>query len=82
MKCVHGVVANMKMDLAESNIEYFVNDKSIGIIFKYIPVSIDIKYGLVIDMGHDGETQQLKTLNVVIKIFHPLCERYGSNVGS
>ena len=50
----HGDVVDIKLDLRQRNIEYFINDKSIGVMYENIPVGEDINYRFVTYMGHDG----------------------------
>ena len=52
LKWNDGDVVDIKLDLKKRNIEYFVNDESVGVMFKDIPVGDDMQYRLVIYMGH------------------------------
>ena len=54
LKWKHGDFVNIKLDLKNKTIEYFINDKSVGIIYEDIHVGVDIKYRLVIYMNHNG----------------------------
>ena len=40
----------IKLDLEKRNVEYFIDDQSIGIPFVNIPIGSDIKYMLIITM--------------------------------
>ena len=52
-------MVGIKLDLKQRNVEYFVNDKSVGIIFKNVPIGENIKYRLAITMNQDGEKIQI-----------------------
>ena len=49
-----GDVSGIKLDLQQRYIEYFVNDKSFGIVFQDIPTGEDIKYRLITSMVKNG----------------------------
>ena len=48
-------IIGIKLDLEQRNVEYFVNDKSVGLAFKNIPIGENIKYRLMITMNTDGQ---------------------------
>ena len=52
-------VLSIKLNMKDRNVEYFVNDESIGIFFRDIPIGDDIKYRLAICL--DG-------VNVTVKL--------------
>ena len=54
LKWGHGDVVDIKLDLKERNIEYLINNQSFGVLYKDIPVGVDIKYRLVIYIGSNG----------------------------
>ena len=54
----HNDVISIKLNLKKRNIEYFINNKSVGIIYKNIPIGDDIKYRLCILMS--GEPQKIR----------------------
>ena len=43
-------IVSMKLNMKERDIEYFVNNKSIGIPFDNLPIGDDIKYRLAISL--------------------------------
>ena len=54
MKWNNDDVVDIKLDLTQRNIEYFLNDKSAGVLFEDIPVGVGMEYRLVIYMGHSN----------------------------
>ena len=48
-KWYDGDIVSIKLDLKAKAIEYFVNNKSVGITFENIPYGDDIKYRLAIN---------------------------------
>ena len=49
-----GDIVGIKLDLKKKDIEYFVNDKSVGVLYEDIPVGQDIKYRCIVYINHDG----------------------------
>ena len=54
-------VVGIKLDLLQRNIEYFINDKSVGIVFKDIPIDESIKYRLFITIFMTGHGVTLES---------------------
>ena len=55
-------IISIKLDLKQRNIEYFVNDKSLGVVFENVPIGEDIKYRLAMGLGSEGQHVVLKSV--------------------
>ena len=54
-------IIGIKLNLKEKNIEYFINDESVGIVFENIAIGKEIKYRLVMTMECDGHSATIKS---------------------
>lgn len=58
---ITGDVISIRLDLQKRNIEYFINNESIGIIYRNIPIGEEIKYRLAISMVCNGTSATIES---------------------
>ena len=63
-----GDIVGIKLNLKQRNIEYYINNENIGIIYKNIPIGKDIKYRLITTMTHNGHCASIQSHEYLYKV--------------